>query len=182
MKASILFLVVLVLGLIAFSTCSYTVKESEQVIITEFGKPIGAPVADAGLHWKKPFIQEVRRFEKRILRWHGEPREISTREKKFIFLDTMARWRIADPLLFLQSVGTLANAKQRLDNIIDGVVKDTVSSLPLIDVVRTSNREMLLDVDTVDEEKPEKVSVGRSKSLVLKPSPSSTVAVRSSML
>jgi len=160
-KSSILVLIVLVVALIAWSTCAYTVQESEQVIITEFGKPIGAPITDAGLHWKTPFIQDVRRFEKRILRWHGEPREISTREKKFIFLDTMARWRIADPLMFLQAVGTINDAKQRIDNIIDGVVKDTVSSLPLIDVVRSSNREMLLDVDTVDEEKPEKVTVGR---------------------
>ena len=101
----------------------------------------------AGLHFKKPFVQDVRRFEKRVLRWDGEPREISTREKKFIFIDTMARWRIADPLAFLQSVGNLENAQQRLDNIIDGVVKDTISSTALIDVVRASTRPMADDAD-----------------------------------
>lgn len=161
MKLALLLVALLVIGGLVFSTCAYTVGEAEQVIITEFGKPIGGPVTEAGLHWKTPFIQEVRRFEKRVLRWHGEPREISTREKKFIFLDTMARWRIADPLVFLQSVASVDNAKQRLDNIIDGVVKDTVSSNVLIDVVRTSNRTMLLDVDTLDEEKPDNVTAGR---------------------
>ncbi len=161
MKSSLVLLVLIVVAWIVGSTCAYTVGEAEQVIITEFGKPIGGPVTQAGLHWKTPFIQDVRRFEKRVLRWHGEPRETSTREKKFIFLDTMARWRISDPLVFLQSVGSVVNAKQRLDNIIDGVVKDTVSSQALIDVVRTSNRAMQLDVDTVDEEKPENVTAGR---------------------
>jgi len=161
MKGSLGLLVLLGIGLVVVSSSAYTVGEAEQVIITEFGRPVGAPITEAGLHWKTPFIQDVRRFEKRVQRWHGEPREISTREKKFIFLDTMARWRIADPLAFLQSVGSIHNAKQRLDNIIDGVVKDTVSSQALIDVVRASNRVMLLDVDTPDEEKPERVTVGR---------------------
>jgi membrane protease subunit HflC len=163
-KLSLLVVLLLIVGLIVFSTCTYTVGEWEQVIITEFGKPIGSPITSAGMHWKTPFVQDVRRFEKRVLRWHGEPREISTREKKFIFLDTMARWRIADPLVFLQSAGSIDNAKQRLDNIIDGVVKDTVSSQSLIDVVRTSNREMALDVDIADAlegDQPEEVRIGR---------------------
>jgi len=134
-------------GLLAGSGCFYTLAETEQAIVTEFGRPVGAPVVHAGLHFKKPFVQDVRRFEKRVLRWDGEPREISTREKKFIFIDTMARWRIADPLAFLQSVGNLENAQQRLDNIIDGVVKDTISSTALIDVVRASTRPMADDAD-----------------------------------
>jgi len=134
-------------GLLAESGCFYTLAETEQAIVTEFGRPVGAPVVHAGLHFKKPFVQDVRRFEKRVLRWDGEPREISTREKKFIFIDTMARWRIADPLAFLQSVGNLENAQQRLDNIIDGVVKDTISSTALIDVVRASTRPMADDAD-----------------------------------
>jgi membrane protease subunit HflC len=137
------------------------VGEREQVIVTEFGRPIGAPITDAGLHWKKPFVQDVRRLDKRVLYWRGEAREISTREKKFIFVDTMARWRIADPLLFLQSVGDSRNAQTRLDNIIDGVVKDTVSSQGLIDVVRASGREMAQDVDTSQDEAPQKPELGR---------------------
>jgi len=134
-------------GLLAGSGCFYTLAETEQAIVTEFGRPVGAPVVHAGLHFKKPFVQDVRRFEKRVLRWDGEPREISTREKKFIFIDTMARWRIADPLAYLQSVGNIDNAQQRLDNIIDGVVKDTISSTALIDVVRASTRPMADDAD-----------------------------------
>ena len=148
MRAGAVALALLVLAaLLVGSGCFYTLAETEQAIITEFGKPVGAPVVHAGLHWKTPFVQDVRRFEKRVLRWDGEPREISTREKKFIFIDTMARWRIADPLAYLQSVGNIDNAQQRLDNIIDGVVKDTISSTALIDVVRASTRPMVDDAD-----------------------------------
>jgi len=147
-KAGAIVLALIVLAaLLVGSGCFYTLAETEQAIITEFGKPVGEPVVHAGLHWKTPFVQDVRRFEKRVLRWDGEPREISTREKKFIFIDTMARWRIADPLAYLQSVGNIDNAQQRLDNIIDGVVKDTISSTALIDVVRASTRPMADDAD-----------------------------------
>jgi len=144
---AILAALLLVAGLMVGSGCFYTLDPTEQAIVTEFGRPIGAPVLEAGLHFKTPFVQDVRRFEKRILRWDGEPREISTREKKFIFIDTMARWRIADPLVFLQSVGDVEAAQQRLDNIIDGVVKDTISSTALIDVVRATTRPMKTDTD-----------------------------------
>lgn len=150
----------------------FTVGEAEQVIVTEFGRPVGDPITSAGLHWKTPFVQDVRRFEKRVLRWDGEPREISTREKKFIFIDTMARWRIGDPLTFLQAVGDIEAAQQRLDNIIDGVVKDTISSTALIDVVRSTSRAMAVDTEPGAgaggegfEEAAENVTVGRPKLL-----------------
>ncbi len=154
------------LAAILLASSAFTVGEAEQVIVTEFGRPVGAPILEAGLHWKEPFIQDVRRFDKRVMRWHGEPREIPTREKKFIFVDTMARWRISDPLLFLQSVGDARNAQLRLDNIIDGVVRDTVSSHALIDIVRSSDRAMVLDVEATRDEAPAKVSVGRSELLL----------------
>jgi membrane protease subunit HflC len=148
MKIGIVVVAVLLIGaLMIGSGCFYTLPETEQAIITEFGKPVGDPVLDAGLHWKTPFVQDVRRFEKRVLRWDGEPREISTREKKFVFIDTMGRWRISDPLAFLRAVGNVENAQQRLDNIIDGVVKDTISSTALIDVVRATTRPMKTDTD-----------------------------------
>jgi len=143
----VLLVVAVVVGLMIGSGCFYTLAETEQAIITEFGAPVGEPVLDAGLHFKTPFVQDVRRFEKRVLRWDGEPREISTREKKFVFIDTMGRWRIADPLAFLRAVATVENAQQRLDNIIDGVVKDTISSTALIDVVRATTRPMKMDTD-----------------------------------
>lgn len=157
----VLLLVLLVAGAILAAASAYTVSEAEQVIVTEFGRPVGEPVTAAGLHWKKPFLQDVRRFEKRVLRWHGEARDISTREKKFIFVEPMARWRISDPLLFLQSVGDVRGAQTRLDNIIDGVVKDTISSNSLIDVVRATGRDMAIDVESQDEEAPAKPGVGR---------------------
>lgn len=157
----VLLLLVLVAGVALAGGSLYVVNESEQVIVTEFGRPVGAPVTEAGLHWKKPFLQDVRRLEKRVLRWHGEPREISTREKKFIFVDTMARWRIVDPLLFLQSVGDARNAQTRLDNIIDGVVKDTISSQSLIDAVRATQRDMAADIESIDDEAPAKPTMGR---------------------
>jgi len=160
MSRALLFVLLVVAAILAAGSC-YVVGEREQVIVTEFGRPVGAPVTEAGLHWKKPFVQDVRRLDKRVLYWRGEAREISTREKKFIFVDTMARWRIADPLLFLQSVGDARNAQTRLDNIIDGVVKDTVSSQGLIDVVRASGREMAQDVDTTQDEAPQKPELGR---------------------
>ena len=169
--------IVVVLALVAAALLAngslFTVGEAEQVIVTEFGRPVGDPITAAGLHWKTPFIQDVRRFEKRVLRWDGEPREISTREKKFIFIDTMARWRIDSPLTFLQSVGDVENAQQRLDNIIDGVVKDTISSTALIDVVRSTSRTMAVDTDqgiggsagSGFEEAAEVVTIGRPKLL-----------------
>jgi membrane protease subunit HflC len=168
--------IVVVLALLAaallLNGSLFTVGEAEQVIVTEFGRPVGDPITAAGLHWKTPFVQDVRRFEKRVLRWDGEPREISTREKKFIFIDTMARWRIADPLAFLQSVGNMENAQQRLDNIIDGVVKDTISSTALIDVVRASNRPMADDADAANGGAPgagdaaTAVTIGRPRLLL----------------
>jgi membrane protease subunit HflC len=163
--ARVILVLLLLAAAIVLPSSAYTVGEWEQVIVTEFGRPVGDPIVEAGLHWKSPFIQDVRRFEKRVLRWDGEPREISTREKKFIFIDTMARWRIADPLVFLQSVGDLEKAQQRLDNIIDGVVKDTVSSQALIDIVRVSNRRMATDIDAGkgEDEGPQNVTLGRSK-------------------
>lgn len=160
MKSALL-LILLLAGALLAGSSAYVVGEAEQAIITSFGKPIGAPVTEAGLHWKTPFIHDVRRLPRRVLCWRGEAREISTAEKKFIFVDTMARWRIAEPLLFLQSVGTEGSAQGRLDNIIDGVVKDTVSSQALIDVVRATGREMALDVGADLDEAPAKPTLGR---------------------
>lgn len=173
MRYSAILAVLAVVALVLLLSASlFTVGEQEQVIVTEFGRPVGDPITSAGLHWKTPFVQDVRRFEKRVLRWDGEPREISTREKKFIFIDTMARWRIGDPLTFLQAVGDVEAAQQRLDNIIDGVVKDTISSTALIDVVRSTSRTMAVDTEPGRgaagegfEEAVENVTVGRPKLL-----------------
>jgi membrane protease subunit HflC len=171
--SAIVVVLAVVAALLLLNGSLFTVGEAEQAIVTEFGRPVGKPITSAGLHWKTPFIQDVRRFEKRVLRWDGEPREISTREKKFIFIDTMARWSIGDPLTFLQAVGDVEAAQQRLDNIIDGVVKDTISSTALIDVVRSTSRAMAVDTAPGGggaagggfEEAAEIVTIGRPKLL-----------------
>ncbi len=117
--------------------CVFIVPEGVQVVLTEFGKPVGDAVTDAGLNLKAPW-HDVNQFEKRILRWDGDRNEIPTKDKKFIWVDTTARWRIIDPLKFLQSVrGSYTTALSRLDDLVDGAVRDAVSAHLLIEVVRT---------------------------------------------
>ncbi len=113
----------------------YVVNEAEQAIVTQFGKPVG-DVIYPGLHFKIPFMQKVIRFERRILKWDGDPNQIPTKDKKFIWVDTTARWRIKDPLLFYTSVATQRGAQSRLDDIIDSVVRDAVSGRLLVELVR----------------------------------------------
>ena len=115
----------------------YVVREGEQVVITQFGRPVGEPVKDAGLNFKIPFIQAVNRFEKRLLNWDGSPNQIPTKDKKLIWVDTTARWRISDPLLYLTRVTTKTTALSRLDGIIDSVVRDAVSENDLVELVRS---------------------------------------------
>jgi modulator of FtsH protease HflC len=117
----------------------FTVDESEQVIVVQFGAPVGAPIVEPGLHFRIPFIQEVRRFDKRVLSWDGDPNQIPTVEEQFISVDTTARWRIVDPLKFLQSVQNEAGAQSRLNDILDSVVRDKIASSPLVDIVRSKD-------------------------------------------
>jgi membrane protease subunit HflC len=134
--------VLVLLVLIVASSALYQVNETEQVIITQFGEPVGGPITTPGLKVKVPFIQTVRRFDKRILEWDGSPDQIPTLDKRFILLDTTARWRIADPLRFLQSVGDERSAQSRLDDLIDSAARDVVSGHLLIQVVRNFEREL----------------------------------------
>ncbi|MCB2228441.1 MAG: protease modulator HflC [Desulfarculaceae bacterium] len=133
---------IIVLLLIAVLTASgsfFIVKEGKQAILTQFGKPVGGPYQQAGMYFKIPMIQEVHTFEKRLLKWDGSPNQIPTRDKKYIWVDTTARWRITDPLRFLQTVSTERGALSRLDDIIDSVVRDQVSSNLLVELVRSSD-------------------------------------------
>lgn len=116
----------------------YVVNEAEQAILTQFGKPVGG-VSGPGLHFKIPFMQKVSRFEKRILKWDGDPNQIPTKDKRFIWIDTTARWRIKDPLLFYTTVATERGAMSRLDDILDSVVRDAVSGRLLVELVRGSD-------------------------------------------
>jgi membrane protease subunit HflC len=125
--------------LLVFLGTFYTLQEGQQAIIVQFGRPVGEPVTKAGLHLKLPFVQEVRRFEKRLLIWDGDPNQIPTKGREFIWVDTTARWRITDAQKFLESVATEAGAQSRLNDIIDSVVRDQVSSSELIELVRSAS-------------------------------------------
>ena len=134
-------IVVLVGVLIVVAQAVYTVNEVEQVIITQFGDPVGNPVTTPGLHFKVPFIQTANFFDKRFLEWDGNPNEIPTRDRRFIQVDTYARWRITDPLLFFQRLRDERGAQTRLDDILDGETRNAIARHDLIEVVRTSNRD-----------------------------------------
>jgi len=138
-----------VLLVVLFSS-TYTVSEWEQVVITQFGDPVGEPVLEAGLHFKLPFVQKVNRFEKRILIWDGERNQVPTEDKRFIWVDTTARWRIRDALTFLQSVRTVQGAQSRRDDYLDSAVRDVIGKHKLVEAVRLSNR--VLDVVPSDED------------------------------
>jgi membrane protease subunit HflC len=125
--------------LIVLSGTFYTLEEGEQAVIVQFGRPVGDPVTEAGLHVKLPVIQEARRFEKRLLIWDGDPNQIPTKGREFIWVDTTARWRIADAKKFLESVDTEAGARSRLNDIIDSVVRDQVSGSELVELVRSAS-------------------------------------------
>ncbi|MDH4189119.1 MAG: protease modulator HflC [Betaproteobacteria bacterium] len=125
--------------LIVFLGTFYTLQEGEQAVIVQFGRPVGDPVTKAGLHVKLPLVQEVRRFEKRLLIWDGDPNQIPTKGREFIWVDTTARWRIADAKKFLESVATEAGARSRLNDIIDSVVRDQVSGSELVELVRSAS-------------------------------------------
>lgn len=135
---------VVVVALLAQSTF-YVVNEYEQVVITQLGRPVGGAVMDAGLHVKLPLIQKANYFDKRIMKWDGRPNQIPTKDKKYIWVDTTARWRIKDPLLFLQRVGVASTAHGRLDGIIDSVVRDHVSNNDLVELVRSEGWEEAKD-------------------------------------
>ena len=131
------------LVLIALATLSstfYTVSETEQVVITQFGEPIGKSITKPGLHVKVPFAQDVNVFDKRWLEWNGNPNQVPTRDKKYIWVETYARWRIANPLLFFQRLRDERGAQSRLDDIIDGDTRNVIANHDLIEVVRVSNR------------------------------------------
>jgi modulator of FtsH protease HflC len=128
--------------LLTLSGSFYTLEEGKQAIIVQFGRPIGATVTEAGLHVKLPFVQKVRRFEKRLLIWDGDPNQIPTKGREFIWVDTTARWRIADARKFLENVATEAGARSRLDDIIDSVVRDQVSASELVELVRSASWEV----------------------------------------
>ena len=139
--------------LIIIFSAAFVVTETEQVIITRFGKPVGNPIITPGINFKIPIIEEANYFEKRFLEWDGAPNQVPTRDKRFIWVDTYARWRITDPLLFFQRLRDERGAQSRLDDILDGEVRSAIANHDLVEVVRTSNRKPQVDEELtgVDE-------------------------------
>ena len=154
------------LGIVTLNSAFYTVSETEQVVITQFGQPMGQPITEAGLHIKVPFAQEANVFDKRWLEWNGNPNQVPTRDKKYIWVETYARWRVSNALLFFQRLRDERGAHSRLDDIVDGETRNVIANHNLIEVVRTSNRafEKAEDVeDVMEAEAMRAVELGRDK-------------------
>jgi len=138
MRIAVIIGIVLILAVLRGTF--YIVNEPEQVIITQFGKPIGDPVDTPGLKVKVPFVQKAHKFDKRFLEWDGDANQLPTKDKRFIWVDNYARWRITDPLLFFQRLRDERGAQTRLDDILDGATRDAIANHNLVELVRTSNR------------------------------------------
>jgi membrane protease subunit HflC len=152
---------VVVFGLfILLGSAAFVVSETEQVVLTQFGKPVGEAIKDAGLHFKIPFIQEANFFPKNLLEWDGEPSQMPTLDKTYIWVDTFARWRIKDPLTFFETVSNEMAGQKKLDDIIDPATWNLITSHHLIEAVRNSDRKMDIKEAGVDEV---------YKALILKP-------------
>lgn len=161
-KSIVAVAVTIVVLLVAFSAL-YVVNEAQQVIITQFGDPVGDAVTEPGLHVKVPFIQVANYFDRRFLEWDGDQNQVPTRDKRFIWVDTYARWRISDPLRFFQRLRDERGAQSRLDDILDGETRNSVARHDLVEVVRSSNRDP--DVVLIDTEEEstilDQIEVGR---------------------
>ncbi len=148
----------------------FILPEGQQAVITQFGAPVGKSLTEAGLKIKTPFIQQVQYFDKRILTWNGDPNQIPTNDKTFIYMENTARWRIADPLRFLQAVGSEKRAMTLLDDILDGTVRDLVNKNNLIEIIRSSDWSpdfMAAVVESRDMVVPPKVGRDKISQLVL---------------
>ena len=151
--------------LIGITQSMYIVNEREQVVITQFGKPVGEAVTKAGIQFKVPFIQTVNIFEKRYMEWGGDPNQIPTKDKKFIFVDAYARWQITDPLQFYKMLTNERRAQSRLDDILDGETRDYIANHNIEETVRNSNRTPMV-TDTISEPISDsliRIHVGREK-------------------
>lgn len=165
----------LLIGLIAVAAVAvwdgfYVLREGQQAVITQFGRPVGQSILTAGLKFKLPVIQKVQYFDKRILVWDGDPNQIPTNDKTFIYMDNTARWRIVDPLRFLQAVGTERRAMTLLGDILDGTVRDLVNKNDLIEIIRSSDWSpdfMSSTIQSRDLVAPPKVGRDRISHMVL---------------
>jgi membrane protease subunit HflC len=160
MKSKGFLLVIAVFVLLVLSGGVYTVDETEQVVVTQFGKVIGDPITDPGMKFKLPVVQQANYFPKNLIEWDGEPGQIPTLDKTFIWVDTFARWKIVNPLKFFQTVNNVTGALSRLDDIIDAAVRNSITSYPLIESVRRTNRPLDTFEQRAVEDLPDKREVG----------------------
>jgi membrane protease subunit HflC len=168
MKIKGIWLILLLAAAAVVYDAAFTVDETEQVVITQFGRIVGDPIISPGLNFKLPFVQKTHYFQKNLLEWIGDPGQIPTLDKTFIYVDTFARWKIVDPVKFFQTVNNRQNAIGRLNDIIDPAVRNFITSHRLIDAVRKSNRELdTTEIGLEDQDKkPQSVyyiTVGREK-------------------
>ena len=162
---SVVLVVLLVVGVVLLVASCYIVDETKQVVITQFGRPTGEAITTPGLKLRVPFIQKVNEFDRRFLEWDGDPNQVPTRDKRFIHVDTYARWRITDPLKYFQRLRSETVAQSRLDDILDGETRNVVANHDLIEVVRSSNRPFTTTEEVSEDEAEtiEAIEFGRSK-------------------
>lgn len=167
--AALIVLVGVVLLVFLFASV-YTIEPTEQAVLVQFGAPAGEPITEPGLHFRMPFVQEVRRFDKRLIAWDGDPNQIPTIEEQFISVDATGRWRIADPLKFMQTVQNEQGAQNRLNDILDSVVRDKIASSSLAEIVRSkdwkvsqADLERAMAGEGEEETLLQKVVVGREE-------------------
>ncbi len=165
-RSRILIIIILLIAIIIVILQSvFIVKETEQVVITQFGKPVGDAILKPGLKFKTPFIQKTNYFEKRFLEWDGDPNQVPTKDKKFIFVDTYARWQITDPLQFFKRLTNERGAQSRLDDILDGETRDYIANHNIEEAVRTSNRKPISSgtISELIRDSLASITVGREK-------------------
>ena len=166
MKSKLVILVVAVVAILFVFTAAYVVDETEQVVVTQFGKVVGQPKKESGLYFKIPFIQNATYFPKNLLEWDGDPGQVPTLDKTYIWVDAFARWRIVDPITFFQTVNNTISARGRLDDIIDPAVRNLITENRLIETVRKSNRELdtyEVGLEDIKERPSYKIETGREK-------------------
>jgi membrane protease subunit HflC len=161
---TILSLLLVLILLLLLNGSVFKVNETEQVIITQFGRPVGDAVTEPGMHFKLPFIQTANYFEKRFMEWDGDPNQVPTKDKKFIFVDTYARWQIIDPLQFFIRLTNERGAQSRLDDILDGETRNVIANHNLEEVVRSSNRTPIVaDSISAELDSLTRIYVGRDR-------------------
>ena len=168
MKIKASFLIIAAVVVVFLYNAAYMIDETEQVVITQFGRIVGDPKTAPGLKFKTPFIQQANFFAKNLLDWDGDPGQIQTLDKRFIWVDTFARWKIVDPIKFFQTVNNQFNAIGKLNDIIDPAVRNFITSNPLIEAVRKSNRDLVVQQEGREDEDKDtreayEINVGREK-------------------